>query len=65
MTVFVLICSEGVSTGYHELIGLYSTQEKAEEMKQVDMLKTIRGEWHYSIKPVEIDKTLKIIYDEW
>lgn len=65
MIVFALICSVGVSTGYKELIGLYSTQEKAEEMKQVDMRKTIRGEWHYSIKPVEINKTLKITYDEW
>ena len=65
MIVFALICTVGFSTGYKQLIGLYSTKEKAEEAKQNDARKTIRGEWHYSIKEVTIDKTLKIVYDEW
>ena len=65
MKVFALICSVGVSSGYKELIGLYSTKEKAEETKKKNARKTIRGEWHYSIKEVEVDKDLCKVYDEW
>ena len=65
MKVFALTCKVGLSTGYKELIGLYSTKEKAEEAKQHEMKENVLGEWHYSIKEVEIDRPLKIIYDEW
>ena len=65
MKVFALTCKIGLSTGHKELVGLYSTKEKAEEAKQDEMEKTIRGEWHYSIKEIEVDQLLKIIYDEW
>lgn len=65
MKVFALICSVGVSSGYKELIGLYTTVEKAEESKKKNIKETIRGEWHYSIKEVEVDKEICEIYDEW
>lgn len=66
--VFLLIYSTGCSTGYEELIGIYSTMIKAEEAKKNDMRSPkhlIRGEWEYSIKEVEMNKEINHIFTEW
>lgn len=65
MEVFALRYTVGYETGYKELVGIYSTTEKAEEAKRNDMQKNIRGEWKYSIFPLQIDKTVNHIYQEW
>lgn len=68
MQLFALTYSQGVSTGYKEFIGLYSSLEKAEKAKSEDinspkhMLRDYRG---YSIKPVIVDIEYNYIYDEW
>lgn len=66
MTVYAVIYTVGLYSGYKELIGVYSTIEKAERMKQLDMkYHAIRSEWGYSIIPIEIDKTVNEVYQEW
>lgn len=65
MKVYALIFSVGISSGYKELIGLYSTEEKAEEIKRKHMKETAHSEWHYSIKAAEVDKEICEVYDEW
>ena len=66
MTVYAVIYTVGLYSGYKELIGVYRTIEKAESMKQLDMKHhSIRSEFGYSIKPIEIDKTVNEVYQEW
>lgn len=65
MTVYAVIYSIGISSGYTKLISLCSTMEKAEKIKQADMKQNCNNEWHYSIKPIDIDKTVNITYQEW
>lgn len=65
MKIYALILKVGISSGYEELIGLYSTVEKAEEIKKKDMKKTAHAEWHYSIKEIKVDKEIREVYNEW
>lgn len=66
MKIYAVIYTVGLYSGYKELIGVYSTTEKAERMKQLDMKHhAIRSEWGYSIIPIEIDKTVNEVYQEW
>ena len=66
MTVYAVIYTVGLYSGYKELIGVYSTIEKAESMKQLDMKHDgIRNERGYSIEPIEIDRTVNKVYQEW
>ena len=65
MTVYAVIYTIGISSGHKELIGVYSTEDKAEEMKQANMKRNGRNEWHYSIEPIKIDKTINKVYQEW
>ena len=65
MTVYAVIYTVGFFTGHKELIGIYSSKDKAEIMKQVDIKRSCRIEWNYSIKPIDIDKTVNKIYQEW
>ena len=37
MVVYALKCSVGISSGYNKIVGIYSTRERAEEMKTKDM----------------------------
>lgn len=66
MTVYVLIYTVGLYSGYKELIGVYSSKDKAERMKQIDIKQHgMRTEFRYSIKSIEIDKTVNEVYQEW
>ena len=65
MTVYALEFSVGVSSGYATIIGIYSTNEKAEDAKAKHMKDTAHMAWHYTIAPIEVDKTLNITYMEW
>lgn len=65
MTVYALTYMIGISSGYETLIGIYSTIEKAEEIKQKDMKLKASMEWHYHITPIEIDKTVNETIREW
>ena len=65
MTVYALEFTIGISSGYATIIGIYSTNEKAENAKAKDMKATAHTEWHYKITPIEVDKTLNITYMEW
>ena len=65
MKVYAVIYSVGLSSGYNELVGVYSTIEKAEEIKKTDMKRRCRNDWHYSITPITIDKTVNEVYQEW
>lgn len=63
--IFALIHTCGISSGYKELIGLYSSEEKASEAKVDDAQARGRALWHYSIEPVPVDKAVHRTYDEW
>lgn len=65
MKIYAVIYTVGFYTGYNELVGIYSTEDKANAMKQVDMKRKCRNEWNYSIKSIEIDKTVNEVYQEW
>ena len=65
MTVYAVTYTVGFYAGHKELIGIYSTKEKAEAKKQLDIKQHCRIEWNYSIRPIEIDKTYNAIYQEW
>lgn len=65
MVVYALKCSVGISSGYNKIVGIYSTRERAEEMKTKDMKQAALSEWHYKIIPIEIDRTINETYVEW
>lgn len=66
MTVYALIYTRGLYSGFKELVGVYSSKEKAERMKEVDIKQHgMRVDFGYSIKPIEIDKTVNKVYQEW
>lgn len=65
MTVYAVIYTVGFYAGHKELIGIYSTEDKAKAKKQADMKRNCRFEFNYSIKPIEIDKTVNEVYQEW
>ncbi len=65
MKVFALVFTIGLSSGYEELIGLYSTKEKAEEKTENHMKKNGHAKHHYEIKEIEIDKEVNITLAEW
>ena len=65
MTVYALTYEVGISSGHEKLIGVYSTIEKAGEIKQKDIKCNGNMEWHYHITPIEIDKTVNKTIREW
>lgn len=68
MKVFMLIYTVGISTGRSELVGIYSTIQKTEKAKKMDMHNPkhiVRHEWHYSIKEIEIDTAVNYTYLQW
>lgn len=65
MTVYALEFTVGISSGYATIIGIYSTNEKAEDAKTKHMKDTAHMAWHYKITPIEVDRTLNITYMEW
>ena len=68
MKVYVLTYTVGLSSGFSELVGIYSTKEKAEQAKKRDMSEiTIRFrlEDNYSIDEIELDKAINYTYADW
>lgn len=66
MQLYALVYTVGLYSGFKELIGVYSSKDKAEKMKQLNMKSNgIRSERGYSIHPIEIDKTVNTVYQEW
>jgi hypothetical protein len=65
MLVYAVTHTCGISSGYKELIGICSSEDKAEKTKETDMKRNCRNEWHYSIKPAVVDKTVNETYMEW
>ena len=65
MKIYAVIYTVGFYAGHKELIGIYSSEDKAEKMKQADMKRNCRNEWNYSIKSIEVDKTVNDVYMEW
>ena len=65
MKVYALIFTIGLSSGHTELIGMYDTKERAEEIKGKHMKENAYSERHYRIKEIEINKTINEVYHEW
>ena len=65
MKVFALIYTIGISSGSETLIGLFSTEEKAEEKMEEHMRKTCNSIRHYEIEEIEVDKEVNITIAEW
>lgn len=67
MKVYVLIYKIGVSSGYHELVGIYESMEALERGKEQDKEEyyccRIGGD--YEIKEIEINKNINFVYVEW
>ena len=65
MTVYALTLSVGIATGSETLLGLFSTTEKAEAIKQIHSKAYGHAEYHYDITDLELDKELDITLAEW
>ncbi len=65
MKVYALIFTIGLSSGHKELIGIYDTTERAEEIKEKHMKKNGHAKHHYKIEEIEINKTYNTIFNEW
>ena len=65
MKVNALIFTIGLSSGYKELIGIYDTTERAEEIKEKHIKKNGHAKHHYKIKEIEINKTINNVFMEW
>jgi hypothetical protein len=68
MNIFLLIYSQCCSTGYKELVGIYSTKELAVEAKKKDVRSPkhmLRDERGYSIREITVDQDINHIFDEW
>ena len=67
MKVYVLRYEVGISSGYHELIGIYSSIEELEKGKAKDKEKyyTCRISGNYLIEEIEINKNINKVYCEW
>lgn len=65
MNIYVVTYTVGFYSGYSELVGIYSSVDKANTMKQLDMKHKCRNEWNYSVTPIEVDKTINKTYKEW
>ena len=65
MKVFALIYTIGISSGSETLIGLFSTEEKAEEKREKHMRKSGDSIRHYEIEEIEIDKEVNITLADW
>lgn len=65
MKVFALTFTIGISSGYEELFGLFSTKEKAEEKAERHAKKYGHAKHHYKIEEIEIDKEVNITIFEW
>lgn len=65
MQVYAVTYTVGFYAGHKELIGIYSTAEKAIQAKQADMQRNNHNPLGYAIKSIEIDKTVNEVYQEW
>lgn len=67
MEVYVLTFEVGLSSGHKDLIGIYATEEKAEEAleRHMRMRKYCYGRYHYSINEIELNKEVNITFAEW
>ena len=65
MKVYALTLSVGIATGSETLLGIFSTAEKAEAIKQIHSKAHGYAEYHYDITDLELDKELDITLAEW
>ena len=65
MKVFALTLTVGIASGSETLLGLFSTAEKAETIKQEHSKANGYGEYHYDITDLELDKEVNITLAEW
>jgi hypothetical protein len=67
MKVYILHYEVGVSSGYKELIGIYSSMEELEKGKAKDKEEyyACRVSGKYVIQEIEIDKNINTVYCEW
>ena len=65
MMAYALIFTIGISSGSKTLLGLYTTQEKAEKVRDKHIKKYANAMHHYSIAKVELDKEVNITFAEW
>ena len=65
MKIYAVTYTVGFYSGHSELVGIYSSVDKANTIKQLDMKQKCRNEWNYSVTPIEVDKTINETYKEW
>lgn len=67
MKVYALHYTVGVSTGYKELVGIYSTVEELEKGREKDKkdYDVCRIFGDYIIEEIEINKNINKVYCEW
>lgn len=65
MNVHVLTFEVGISSGHKELIGIFETEEKAEEALGRHMRKYCYSRHDYFIKEIELNKEVNITLADW
>ena len=65
MKVYALVFTIGIDSGSETLLGLFSTTEKAEEVKMKHSKNGGHALHHYEITELELDKETNITLTEW
>ena len=67
MKVYVLIYKVGISSGYHELIGIYDSMEALERGREQDKKEyyCCRISGDYEIEEIDVNKNINDVFLEW
>ena len=65
MYVYAVVFTLGLTTGSKELIGLYSTYEKATDAMKKHMEQHANAKHHYGIHEIGVDEEENIVFAEW
>lgn len=65
MKVYGLTFEEGIESGHVRLLGIYESIERAEDVVEKHMHKSICSKLHYRIDEFELNKEIDITIAEW
>ena len=65
MVLYVLTFEIGFSTGCKYFLGIYDTEEKADQARENHILKHGWMRDHYIISEVELNEEINMLFAEW
>ena len=65
VNVYILTFEIGISSGYKQLLGIYETKEKAEEVLEKHMRTNFSSRRNYFVNALELNKEVNITISEW